>query len=74
MRVGRYTQANPIGIAGGMNAYHSDADPTSFFDPTGLYHISQEGIIREVSLQELDSRCRDRSGGVTDPRTGATTP
>ena len=63
---GRFTQTDPIGLAGGMNTYrHADDNPTDFFDLTGLYHVSQEGIIHRVSLQELDSRCRTRSGGVT---------
>jgi uncharacterized protein RhaS with RHS repeats len=36
---GQFTQADPIGIAGGMNAFgFAGGDPVNFSDPFGLYH------------------------------------
>lgn len=36
-QTGRFTQEDPLGIAGGLNAYgYANGDPTSFSDPYGL--------------------------------------
>jgi RHS repeat-associated protein len=36
-QTGRFTQEDPIGLAGGLNAYgFADGDPVSYSDPTGL--------------------------------------
>lgn len=36
-RSGRFTQEDPIGLAGGLNAYgFADGDPINFSDPFGL--------------------------------------
>jgi RHS repeat-associated protein len=41
---GRFTQEDPIGIAGGLNLYgFADGDPVSYSDPYGLYIIVRGG-------------------------------
>lgn len=42
---GRFTQLDPIGLAGGMNLYgFADGDPVNFADPIGLCPIDVDGI------------------------------
>jgi RHS repeat-associated protein len=42
---GQFTQADPIGIAGGMNAFgFARGDPINFDDPFGLCPIEKDGI------------------------------
>jgi RHS repeat-associated protein len=42
---GRFTQEDPIGLAGGLNAYgFAGGDPVNFSDPFGLCPIAKDGI------------------------------
>lgn len=42
--LGRYTQADPIGLAGGLNSYtYVGNNPVNFIDPYGLWLLSIEG-------------------------------
>ena len=42
---GRFTQEDPIGLAGGLNAYgFANGDPVNFSDPFGLCPIDVDGI------------------------------
>lgn len=44
-QTGRFTQADPIGLAGGMNLYgFGDGDPVNNRDPFGLCPIEKDGI------------------------------
>jgi RHS repeat-associated protein len=42
---GRFTQEDPIGLAGGLNVYgFANGDPVNFSDPFGLCPIAKDGI------------------------------
>jgi len=63
---GRFTQEDPIGLAGGMNLYgFAGGDPMNFADPFGLYPLPccveiGAGVVgprfREHAVQELHER------------------
>ena len=57
--IGRFTQEDPIGLAGGLNLYgFASGDPVNFSDPFGLCHTIQDEKekkkckLREASEQE----------------------
>ena len=66
---GRFTQEDPLGLAGGLNLYgFASGDPVNFSDPFGLCHIIKDReakkncILRdpdETENQELDTLERD---------------
>src|SRR5438093_2647087 len=42
---GRFTQEDPIGLAGGLNLYgFAGGDPVNFSDPFGLFPFAKDGI------------------------------
>jgi RHS repeat-associated protein len=52
---GRFTQEDPIGLAGGLNLYgFANGDPVNFSDPFGLFECEQRG------------NCTQSQGGVRD--------
>jgi RHS repeat-associated protein len=72
---GKFTQEDPIGLAGGVNLYgFANGDPASFADPYGLYAMAcppcetgDEVDLRSVALDEAKqwfSDLADRAVGI----------
>ncbi len=62
-QTGRFTQEDPIGIAGGLNVYgYAAGDPVSYSDPYGLCAQSASDTIPEIGF----CRAPIPQGGVED--------
>jgi RHS repeat-associated protein len=58
-RTGRFTQEDPIGLAGGVNLYgFANGDPVNFSDPFGLCHI--------ITDKEEKKKCKLRDPDETE--------
>ena len=61
---GRFTQEDPIGIAGGMNQYGFAAgDPVSYTDPFGL---AADTLIVDKSIEPQVTNCKQKSQECRD--------
>ena len=56
---GRFTQQDPIGLAGGINLYQYGANSLTRIDPLGL---KQEEVIRYMSKDEAIASAAERGG------------
>ncbi|MEB6336574.1 RHS repeat domain-containing protein [Serratia rhizosphaerae] len=56
---GRFTQSDPIGLAGGVNTYAYTPDPISWVDPLGLVKCGIKGKYREIDKTDLPSWIKD---------------
>src|SRR6185437_2565857 len=51
---GQFTQEDPLGLAGGMNAYgFANGDPVNYDDPFGLFSGYDEGPVTEARIKAL---------------------
>jgi RHS repeat-associated protein len=64
---GRFTQEDPIGLAGGLNLYgFANGDPVSYGDPLGLAVCSKSGIMRRGIERAVNGNISwDSNGCVT---------
>lgn len=70
-RSGRFTQEDPIGLAGGMNLYgFASGDPVNFRDPFGLCPIEKDGIPCALTWGAAGTAGGAIGGGVVGGVTG----
>ncbi|MBV8518134.1 MAG: RHS repeat protein [Acidobacteria bacterium] len=69
---GRYTQADPIGVAGGVNSYsYVEANPTNEFDAFGLLPKSSEYCRRLLrTIENLQKKIDERVGELDEDPLG----
>ncbi len=84
-KTGRFTQADPIGLAGGLNAYgYAGGDPVSYSDPFGLWCeddgdpcpgpigqvVAQVNANMSAAVANLAIATAHVAGEITDAATG----
>lgn len=70
VRSARYTQADPLSLAGGMNLYsYASRNPVNYIDPWGLVTWTQGApVYRSVNQDTVYRQCKDfTAAGCTIP-------
>ncbi|MDX5631145.1 MULTISPECIES: RHS repeat-associated core domain-containing protein [unclassified Brenneria] len=62
--IGKFTQHDPIGLAGGINLYAYAPNPLTWIDPLGLANRPNNGEYNIFHDYSLDPKYRHSSDGV----------